>query len=75
MRRKWFERSFKFIYLKSLSSYRHTTLEVSLPCVGLCHLHKTSACIQNLPFGFAGYRRELGGNESSHIQPGLSAFT
>lgn len=73
---RWFEISFKgYIYLKSVSSYKHATVQASLPCVGLCHFCKIPVCVQNLPFGFAAYRREPGGNQSSRIQPGLSAFT
>lgn len=47
----------------------------TLPCLDLCHSCRIPACIQNLPFGFAGYRREFGGNQSSPLQPGVSAFT
>lgn len=65
----------KVVYLKSLSSRKNAAAQASVPCVGLCHLCKIPVCIQNLPFGFAAYRREPGGNQCSRIQPGLSAFT
>lgn len=67
---RWFEIPCEGYIFEITVHHKHTRVQASLPCVGLCHV-----CIQNLPFGFAAYRRELGGNQFSRIQPGLSAFT